>query len=99
MTPMSAENRQRYNAAMHAMQTGVALDQELGSQDGTPKHLRVGVNSALMESSMLARMLIAKGVFTWEEYYDALVEAAELEALEYQQRIQDRYGSDKIILG
>jgi hypothetical protein len=34
----------RYLDACHAVQSGVAFDQARGSDDGSPKHLRTGVN-------------------------------------------------------
>jgi hypothetical protein len=75
----------RYNAAAHAMQSGVRFMQETVSTDGTPKHLRVGVNSALVAEAALARLLIAKGVITEQEH--AIAQANEME------RERDRYAS------
>jgi hypothetical protein len=63
-----------YEEACHAMQTGVAY--EMGHPERRratePKHLRVGVNSAMIETSTLAYLLIQKGVFTMKEYTEAL---------------------------
>ena len=60
----------RYIKAVHAMQTAVKIDQERGS----PKHLRVGINSALCGQAALARLLVAKGIITWAEYQQAITE-------------------------
>jgi hypothetical protein len=53
----------------HAVQSGVAFLMSIGAaNDTTPKHLRVGVNSALVESGALAELLIGKGLITRTEY-------------------------------
>lgn len=53
-----------------------------------PKHLRVGVNSALIEASALARLMFRKGLFTAAEYYDTLIEAWEQEVDSYRAKIK-----------
>ncbi len=99
------EKKQKYAALCHAMQTGVAFTMEPGdginllSKECTPKHLRVGVNSAMVDSSALARLLMAKGVFTEEEYFDALIAAMQEEVDRYQARVNDAHGGgDRIKL-
>lgn len=52
------------------------------------KHLRVGVNSALVEASALARLLFRKGMMTAAEYYDALIETWEQEVDSYREKIK-----------
>jgi len=37
------DNKERYNKAAHAMQSGVAFSKDKKEQD--PKHLRVGINA------------------------------------------------------
>jgi hypothetical protein len=97
MTP-----QERYAAAMHAMQSGIAADMESdpsGSRGAaTPKQLRVGVNSALVNDAALATLLIAKGIITQAEYMDALADAAEAEQARYEQLLSDRFGGQKITL-
>ncbi len=90
------EDRDRYLKAAHAMQTGVKLrltrqapQVEHGAQvpDGqecSPKHLRVGVNSALVNSSALAQLLIDKGVITKDEFGAALAHFMERDVASYQ---------------
>lgn len=53
-----------------------------------PKHLRVGVNSALVETSALGRLMFRKGMMTATEYYDALIEAWEQEVDSYRERVK-----------
>lgn len=74
------------------MQTGVAYEIEIDSSQASPKHLRVGVNSAMLQQSALVRLLIAKGVFTWAEYFAALADAAEAERDLYAGRLSAHYG-------
>jgi hypothetical protein len=85
---MTQQDVDRYYAAVHAMQSGVAAEHAAGSNDGSPKHLRTGVNSAQVGNAALARLLIDKGVITMDEYEAA--QAAEMEA--EQQRYEQRLG-------
>lgn len=75
----------RYHRATHAMQTGVALDHGRGSNDGEPKHLRVGVNVALVDHGALVGLLIEKGVITRTEYLRAVAEGMEAEVRKYRE--------------
>jgi hypothetical protein len=52
----------------------------------TPKHLRVGVNSAFIANAALTRLLIEKGVFTMEEYVRAQADEMEREVQRYELR-------------
>lgn len=52
------------------------------------KHLRVGVNSALVETSALARLMFRKGLLSAAEYFDALIEVWEQEVDSYRSRIK-----------
>lgn len=85
-------NNERYLAACHAMQTGVAavMEKEPFSKDRgecSPKHLRVGVNSAMCDHAALVRLLIAKGIFTEEEYAVEVTAEMEREVERYRRRI------------
>lgn len=89
---------QRYTAAAHAMQSGVAMMMQKGDTSTEPKHLRVGVNSAMSDISSLARLLIAKGVITEQEYFAAIADGMEREKAEYEARVQQAYGNPGIKL-
>lgn len=89
---MTTRDEDRYNRAAHAMQTGVAFESELDPGQLAPKHLRAGVNSAQVSAAALAGLLIAKGVFTLEEYTAAQADQMEAEAEAYRARIQERLG-------
>lgn len=78
---------QRWAAAAHAMQSGVAYEMSKGNDHATtPKHLRVGVNSAMSDHGGLVKLLIAKGLFTEEEYLTAIADAMEDEVRLYRER-------------
>lgn len=86
---MSAEDDfRRYTQAAHAMQSAVAFDmQRAGHRDTEPKHLRVGVNSAMVDASALAKLLIDKGVIAHEEYVKAVADGMEAEVKSYADRL------------
>ena len=90
---MSDRDVERYMAACHALQSGVAAEHARGSRDGEPKHLRVGINTAKAEASGVARLLIAKGVFTDDEYVAAVADAMEAEVAAYEERLTEQLGT------
>lgn len=81
---MSAEDIARYQAAVHAMQTGVALS--MPSEETEPKHLRVGINAAMSDHGGLVALLVEKGIISWEEYVKAIADAMERERDSYADR-------------
>ena len=91
---MNTEEFQQKNLELgHAIQTGVKMEMELGSKDTEPKHLRVGVNMALLETGGIAKLLIDKGIITEEEYYDQMVKMMEIEVKNYEERLSSHYGT------
>lgn len=88
----------RYEAAAHAMQSGVAMEMNHHSQPTEPKHLRVGINAAMADHCGLVTLLIAKGVFTEAEYLDAIAKSMESEKERYEKHLTDLVGT-KITLG
>ncbi len=82
------DDKQRYMEAAHGMQAGVATMAGMGDGSETsPKHLRVGVNSAMCDHAGLVRLLMAKGLFTEEEYMKEIADEMEREKERYEQRI------------
>jgi hypothetical protein len=78
---------ERYNAALHAVQSGVALEIERRPNGAhSPKHLRTGVNSAMIQNGALVRLMVDKGVITWPEWFDRLALEAEREQKAYEDR-------------
>ena len=86
------ELRARYSRAAHAMQTGVAHELPVDPSSGNPKHLRVGVNSALVSHGALVRLLLQKGLITEVEYMEALCEGMEDEVRRYEELIHTLFG-------
>jgi hypothetical protein len=83
---MSEADRARYLHHSHRMQAGVEYTAD--KSDQTPKMLRVGVNAAMADQSGLANLLIAKGVFTLDEYERAMADGMEAEANRYEAALQ-----------
>lgn len=90
---MSIEQlKQRYYNLVHAVQSGVGFLISRGSNTGTPKHLRTGVNIAMCAHSALVHLLIKKGICTEEEYFSAVVEMLEQEVERYQAEAEAETG-------
>lgn len=98
---MTEEQHKRYAKALHSMQSAVAfevaktLPDLTSSEDSSfagPKHLRTGLNAVMADHGALAALLAKKGVFTEEEYFQAIVEGAEREAAITAQRVRERFG-------
>lgn len=87
------EKKTKYIALCHAMQTGVAYMMQKDPSDTTPKHLRVGVNSAMVEHGALVSLMVKKGLITEDEYYDSLIEFMEREVQMYQRELESIYGA------
>lgn len=82
----------------HAVQSGVALMMQAGSVQTEPKHMRVGINSAIISTSALARLLMLKGVITPEEYWAQLIQVWEEEVEAYTSDVRAAYNNLGIIL-
>lgn len=92
------ELERRYEAAAHAVQAGVGMEMndDPPSRSGSatsPKMLRTGVNMAMVGNGALVRLLIAKGVFTEDEYFEELVNGVEAEHAAYEERLSARFGA------
>jgi len=90
---MSRESdQQRYLDACHAMQTGVKYEMESDALRGvehhstTPKHLRVGVNAAMVEHGALVKLLVEYGVINEDDYIKSQADAMEAEVALYEKR-------------
>lgn len=96
----------RQHAALHAVQSGVKAEIAFENRANVhadlrssgPKHLRTGVNSALCNSAAIARLLIAKGVFTEAEYHEAVATQMETEKARLETHLSRIYGT-KVTLG
>ncbi len=88
----------RYLALAHAMQSGVAAKMNYDSSDTSPKHLRVGVNSAMVNQAAIARLLMEKGIITEAEYLAAVEYEMAEEVKRYEKWLSDKTGGN-ITLG
>jgi hypothetical protein len=85
MTTMTTRN-DRYLLAAHRVQSAIAYLMNFPAYTAHhPKHLRVGIDTAKAEQGGLAKLLLDKGVFTPDEYEDAIASAMEREAERYAQ--------------
>jgi hypothetical protein len=75
--------KRTYREAAHAMQTGVAMKMKVDPAETTAKHLRVGVNSAMVETAAIVQLLINKGIATLPEFEEELANQMNLEADRY----------------
>lgn len=76
-----------YLDAMHGVQSAVAYELSSGkSTDATPKQLRVGVNSCMIDSAALALCLMNAGVIKEADYMEALRLMANNELAMYESK-------------
>lgn len=82
--------RQDYQASGHRIQTAIAvlMGRDPSYRDTEPKHMRVGLDLSKSDQAGLARLLIAKGVFTEAEYVEAITKTADEEANSHERRVQ-----------
>lgn len=83
---------ERYEKALHAMQSGVMMEMNFNAKPTDPKHMRVGINSAMVNDSAIANLLMAKGIITSDEYVEAVTVTMEAEAARYEKHLSDHYG-------
>jgi len=83
-------DEERYLAAYHAMQSGVAFEMNYPERISAtkPKHLRVGINGALVQDAAIVKLLIDKGIFTMEEYWKSVADEMDAEVARYEKRAQ-----------
>lgn len=93
------EIQEKYAFLTHAIQSGIAMELLIDSTAGTPKHLRVGINMAMVETAALGKILIQKGIITKEEYFLNLLENLEVELEAIKKRLSVYYGANNITLG
>jgi hypothetical protein len=75
-----------YVQALHGMQSGVAYEMGLPDRGSatSAKHLRVGVNSAMIDTAAIVDLLVAKRVFTREEFMEQQRLVANEEVVRYE---------------
>ena len=84
-----------YEEAAHAVQSGIAFlisskgENEAGAD---AKHLRTGLDMRAADAAGLVHLLIRKGVFTLEEYVEAVRISANEEANSYEKQVSKAMG-------
>ncbi|KKK52585.1 hypothetical protein LCGC14_3103420 [marine sediment metagenome] len=78
----------KYLVATHAMQSGVDQMMYQDTHETLPKHLRVGVNSAMCDNAGLAKLLVKKRIITETEYIEAITQEMKLEVKRYESRLE-----------
>lgn len=91
--------KERYDAAVHAVQSAIAFMMNYGYKGTEPKHLRVGIHSALVNDAALADILIKKGIITQEEYAESVMEWMEKEVEDLTQYAKKLSKLDNISFG
>lgn len=87
ITPEIQADIDRSQRALHGIQTGIAFEMSNGTSGETePKHLRVGVNSAMSQHTGLVRLLVDKGLITPAEYFKEDADEMERELARYEDR-------------
>jgi len=88
-----------YEAALHAMQAGIMMEQQLDREErgeswctDTHKHARVGINSAMLECGAIVSLLVEKGIITREEFEIRLCDAVNEEVDQYERRLSLHFG-------
>lgn len=97
-TPEQLEKLKQYqyecNAILHGIQTGIAQLMGMGkANDTTPKHLRVGLNNALVEHGALVRLLIEKRIIDEWEYFEMYKKMLIEERTRYEEEISSYLGA------
>lgn len=90
-----------YTRLGHAIQSGVALEiNNPAIKSAEPKHLRTGLNCVMSDFGSLGRLLIAKGLITEDEYFEAVLTGLRAEVASYEQRLNAAFGGrPRITLG
>jgi len=78
----------------YAMQTGIMYMVEKGSKTCQPKHMRTGINSALIFNGSVVRLLVEKGLITREEYAEAAVADLRAEVKRYESELSEIFKSN-----
>ncbi len=85
---------------LHKVQTAILFLRQYDLDHGIPeermstgpKHLRVGVDQALVEHGALVALLIEKGVIKYRDYMEAYIEFLERDVETYTKRLHATYG-------
>jgi hypothetical protein len=82
-----------YEDLAQRIQAGVATEYKYEPDRFSPKHLGVGNNLRAVDQGALVSLLVSKGVITWTEYQDALIESAKEEVLRIEAVLSKKMGA------
>lgn len=83
----------------HAIQSGVMMSLERDPSSGSPKHLRVGVNTVKADLGALTRLLVDKGVISQDEAFGYILDGLREEVKMYERELSEKMGGVKVTLG
>jgi hypothetical protein len=81
---------------LHAIQSGIATAIEQfgeGEAGVSPKHLRVGIDNALVGHTALIQALVDRRVITWDGFYDSYLTHLRAEVERVEKMLSDRLGA------
>lgn len=81
-----------YRRLGHAIQSGVMMMMERDPTSGSPKHLRVGVNTVKSDLGALTRLLVDKGVISQDEAFEYVLNGLREEIKMYERSLSERFG-------
>jgi hypothetical protein len=88
------EKERLFQQLQHAMQSGVAYSMHQQPNDQThPKHLRVGVNTAMVQIAALVNTLVAAGVIDGRKFQDEANRLMRREVESYEAELREAYGT------
>lgn len=86
------EKKKLYLSMMHGLQSGIATMITLDQKYASPKDLRVGVDSALIQDSALAQLLMEKGIITEDEYWTRVLRLVGEDITSLRRRVSILWG-------
>ena len=86
---MQSSTAQRMSIQDSQVASGVIYPTQPGH---SPKMLRTGVNSALVETGTIVNLLIEKGILTTEEWFEALNKTMQQEVTTLEKELSVHFG-------
>lgn len=87
---------QEINQKLHGIQTGIRYKYETSEKDESLdrrlKHIRVGVDNALIQTDTLMQLLVKKGVFTDIEWLEEYLQAVNFKLNQYKKELSEALG-------
>lgn len=93
------DDAERYTRATAALKTGIELESRYDPGSLSNHQLRLAFTALSAESSALVQLLIAKGVFTMEEYTKAVAASMLSEVRRTETRLGPHIGGTISLLG